>query len=391
MQDGKYEPQTAFLRMKQDLESGNPMMWDIAAYRVPKLDSGRAHARAPGWKIFPTYDFAHCLCDSLEGITHSLCTTEFTLSRESYEWLNRTLGVQEPTQREFGRLNLAGTVMSKRALRTLVEGGIVRGWDDPRLYTVIGLRRRGVPPEALLRFVQELGVSTAQTTIPISRFEQTVREHLETSVPRLMTVLEPLPVEILDIEETLELDVPYMPKDPTWGSHKVSLPRKIYIDRGDFREQASDEFFGVTPSQPVGLLNAPYQICVEDAVYEDGEGCGTKRLLGLRAKWSSGSKPKSYIHWVPGESSVPAEVRIYNRLFKSDEPMREEGGFLNDINPDSERVHANALIERGLGELWPQIQRGAVPEDARFQALRVGYFVRLQPSILTIELCWVSL
>ena len=292
------------------------MMWDIAAYRVPKLDSGREHVRAPGWKIFPTYDFAHCLCDSLEGITHSLCTTEFTLSRESYEWLNRTLGVYEPMQREFGRLKLAGTVVSKRALRTLVEEGVVRGWDDPRLYTVIGLRRRGVPPEALLRFVQELGVSTAQTAIQISRFEQTVREHLETSVPRLMMVLDPLPVEILDIEETLELDVPYMPKDPACGSHTVSLPRRIYIDRADFREEASDGFFGLTLSQPVGLLNTPHPICVEDAVYEDGEGCETKRLLGLRAKWSAGSKPKSYIHWVPGKGSVPAEVRIYDRLFK---------------------------------------------------------------------------
>ncbi|KAF3766939.1 Glutamyl/glutaminyl-tRNA synthetase, partial [Cryphonectria parasitica EP155] len=193
MRDGKYKPREAFLRMQMDITDGNPQMWDLAAYRVLDADHHRTGSK---WKIYPTYDFTHCLCDSFEGITHSLCTTEFILSRVSYEWLNKTLGVYEPMQREYGRLSLGGTVLSKRKILKLVGDKIVRGWDDPRLYTLMAIKRRGVPPGAILEFVNELGVTTNATVIQIVRFEQSVRKYLERTVPRLMVVLDPVPVII---------------------------------------------------------------------------------------------------------------------------------------------------------------------------------------------------
>ncbi|KAF7557039.1 hypothetical protein G7046_g6129 [Stylonectria norvegica] len=376
MRDGKYEPQTAFLRMKQDIESGNPQMWDVAAYRIPKKQT--RHIRAPEWKIFPTYDFTHCLCDSFEGITHSLCTTEFILARESYEWLNKTLGVYEPMQREFGRLNISGTIMSKRALKKLVENKIVRGWDDPRLYTLIAIRRRGIPPGALLSFINELGVTTAKTVIRIARFEQSVRRYLESSVPRLMLVLDPIPVTIEDVDEIQELDVPFSPRDAKFGSHKVRLTKTIYIDRADFRETDTKGYFRLALGKTVGLLNVPYPIkatsCTKDNI--------TRKVTSIQATFDRESKPKTYIQWVP-DGSVKLEVRIHSPLFKSEDPMAAEGGFLNDVSSDSETIHPNAMIEEGFHEVrrnapWPATvgEEGGDcgSESVRFQAMRIGYF-----------------
>ncbi|KAF7554708.1 hypothetical protein G7Z17_g2745 [Cylindrodendrum hubeiense] len=376
MHDGKYEPQTAFLRMKQDIENGNPQMWDLAAYRIPKKKT--QHVRAPEWKMFPTYDFTHCLVDSFENITHSLCTTEFILSRESYEWLNKSLEVYEPMQREFGRLNVSGTIMSKRALKKLVEGGIVRGWDDPRLYTLIAIRRRGIPPGALLAFINELGVTTAKTIIQIVRFEQTVRRYLEYTVPRLMMVLDPLPVTIEDIEETQELEVPYSPKDPKFGTHKVRLTKTVYIDRSDFREEDIKGYFRLAPGKTVGLLNAPHPIKATSFIKDETTG----QVTSVKAVFDKESKPKTYIQWVP-DNSIKLEVRIQRALFKSDDPTAVEGGFMNDINPDSETVYTEALVEEGFNEVrqkapWPvtagEESGDSGPETVRFQAMRVAYF-----------------
>ncbi|KAI5457813.1 tRNA synthetases class I, catalytic domain-containing protein [Mariannaea sp. PMI_226] len=376
MHDGKYEPQTAFLRMKQDIENGNPQMWDLAAYRIPKKQ--KQHVRAPTWKIFPTYDFTHCLVDSFENITHSLCTTEFILSRESYEWLNKSLEVYEPMQREFGRLNVSGTIMSKRALKKLVEGGVVRGWDDPRLYTLIAIRRRGIPPGALLAFVNELGVTTAKTVIQIVRFEQTVRRYLENTVPRVSLVLDPVPVTIEDIEETIDLDVPYSPKDPKFGTHKVRFTKTVYIDRSDFREEDIKGYFRLAPGKTVGLLNTPHPIKATSFTKDEATG----KVTGISAVFDKESKPKTYIQWVP-DNSIKLEVRIHRPLFKSDDPTAVEGGFMNDINPDSETVYTEALIEEGFNEIrqkapWPvtagEAEGDSGPETVRFQALRVGYF-----------------
>ncbi|TGO18052.1 hypothetical protein BPAE_0396g00020 [Botrytis paeoniae] len=373
MRDGEYKPREAFLRMKQNIEDGNPQMWDLAAYRV--LDA-KHHLTGDKWKIYPTYDFTHCLCDSFENITHSLCTTEFILSRVSYEWLNSTLKVYEPMQREYGRLSITGTVLSKRKLKKLVDDNYVRGWDDPRLYTLIGIKRRGVPPGAILEFINELGVTTAPTNIQLARFDQTVRKYLELTVPRLMLVLDPVPVVIEDAEE-LELDIPFSPKVPAMGSHKVKLTKTVYIDRSDFREVDSKDYFRLAPGKSVGLLHIPYPVKAV-SFSKDGD-----KVTEIRAVYDKeGKKPKTYIHWV-GEGSKNVEVRIFNSLFKSEKPDDAEGGFLNDINPDSEEVWSNAVIESGFDEVrkrapWPEaageseLGKGG-PESVRFQAMRVAY------------------
>lgn len=373
MRDGKYKPREAFLRMKQNIEDGNPQMWDLAAYRV--LDAEH-HRTGPKWKIYPTYDFTHCLCDSFEKITHSLCTTEFIQSRVSYEWLNKILGVYEPMQREYGRLNITGTVLSKRKIAKLVSEGYVRGWDDPRLFTLIAIRRRGVPPGAILEFVSELGVTTSQTNIQLARFDQTIRRYLERTVPRLMLVLDPVPVFIEDAEET-ELDIPFSPKIPTVGSHKIKLTKTVYIERSDFREVDSKEYFRLAPGKSVGLLHVPYPIKAVSFT-KDGD-----IVTGIRAIYDKeGKKPKTYIHWVAA-GSREVEVRVYNSLFKSEKPENAEGGFLADINPNSEEIWPHAMIECGFDEVrkrapWPEaageyeLGKGG-PESVRFQAMRVAY------------------
>lgn len=375
MRDGKYKPREAFLRMKQDIEDGNPQMWDLAAYRV--LDA-KHHRTGDKWKIYPTYDFTHCLCDSFEHITHSLCTTEFIQSRVSYEWLNKSLGVYEPMQREYGRLSITGTVLSKRKIMKLVAEKYVRGWDDPRLYTLIGIKRRGVPPGAILEFVSELGVTTAPTNIQLARFDQTVRRYLERTVPRLMLVLDPIPVIIEDAEE-MELELPFSPKIPEMGSHRVKFTKTVYIDRTDFREVDSPEYFRLAPGKSVGLLQVPHPVKAVSFT-KDGD-----KVTEIRAVYDkSGKKPKTYIHWV-AEGSRNVEVRIYNALFKSEKPDDAEGGFVNDINPNSEEIWPHAVIESGFDEVkrrapWPEaageseLGKGGL-ESVRFQAMRVAYMV----------------
>ncbi|PLB40980.1 glutamine--tRNA ligase [Aspergillus candidus] len=380
MAAGKYEPQTAFLRMKQYLlESGNPQMWDIVAYRIPK--NRTPHIRTgTKWHIYPSYDFAHCLCDSFENITHSLCTTEFVTARESYEWLNKTLGVYEPMQREYGRLNVTGTVMSKRVLKELVEKGHVRAWDDPRLYTLIAIRRRGVPPGAILSFVGELGVTTSLSIIQIARFEQSIRRYLESSVPRLCLVLDPVRVVIKNLGdlEGQELELPFSPKKPEFGSYKLKMTSTVYIDRSDFREVPSKEFFRLSPGNTVGLMNVPQPIKATSFSTDPTTG----QVTEIQAELAPDSgKPKSFIHWVP-EGSRKVTARIHHPLFKSENPMAAEGGFLADINPNSETIYPDALVNAGFEEVrrrapWPQAEgekAGSGPEGVRFQAMRVAYF-----------------
>ncbi|KAI1276809.1 glutaminyl-tRNA synthetase-like protein [Xylaria sp. FL0933] len=376
MRDGKYKPREAFLRMKQDIEDGNPQMWDLAAYRV--LDKPH-HRTGSKWRIYPTYDFTHCLCDSFEKISHSLCTTEFIQSRVSYEWLNRTLGVYEPMQREYGRLSITGTVLSKRKIMKLVEKNIVRGWDDPRLFTLIAIKRRGVPPGAIVEFVSELGVTTAPSVIQISRFEQTIRRYLERTVPRLMLVLDPIPVVIDDAEE-IEVDVPFSPKNPEMGSHRLRFTPTVYIDRADFREVDSKDYFRLAPNKTVGLLQAPYPIKAVSFTKDHATG----QITEIRAVFDKETKkPKTYIQWVPS-GSREAEVRIHNSLFKSEKPDSVEGGYLKDLNPESEVIYPKAMIESGFDEVrarapWPEaageseLGKGGL-ESVRFQGIRVGYF-----------------
>ncbi|KAL8687585.1 MAG: hypothetical protein Q9218_006289 [Villophora microphyllina] len=391
MKDGKYKPREAFLRMKQDLTDGNPQMWDLAAYRILEKPH---HRTGDKWRIYPTYDFTHCLCDSFENISHSLCTTEFQLSRVSYEWLCDAVDIYKPMQREYGRLNLTGTVLSKRKLLKLVEEKYVRGWDDPRLYTLIALRRRGIPPGAILAFVNELGVSTALTNIQIVRFEQSVRKYLEQTVPRLMLVLDPISVIIDNLPDDYveDIELPFSPKDPAFGTHIVPFTKTIYINRTDFREEDNKDFFRLAPGKAVGLLKVPFPIKATSFGKDEKTGLVTS-VHATYEKPDNGTafkKPKTYIQWVGSSakhnSPVKAEVRIFNPLFKSENPDSAEGGYLNDINPHSEEIYPDAIIETGIQEVqkrapWPA-EAGekdgeggkAGWETIRFQGMRVGYF-----------------
>ncbi|KAI0482066.1 glutaminyl-tRNA synthetase-like protein [Xylariaceae sp. FL0804] len=376
MRDGKYKPREAFLRMKQNIEDGNPQMWDLAAYRVLEKPHHRTGSK---WRIYPTYDFTHCLCDSFESITHSLCTTEFIQSRVSYEWLNKTLGVYEPMQREYGRLSITGTVLSKRKIMKLVQEKVVRGWDDPRLYTLIAIKRRGVPPGAILEFVSELGVSTSATVIQLARFDQTIRSYLERTVPRLMVVLDPIPV-VIDGAEEVEVEVPFNPKVPLMGSRKMKFTPTIYIDRSDFREVDSEDYFRLAPNKTVGLFKAPYPIKAVSFSKDEATG----KVTEVRAVYDKETqKAKAYIQWVPA-GSRKVEVRMHNSLFRSEKPDDVEGGFMNDLNPESEVIYPNALIEAAYDEVkarapWPEaagenaLGKGGV-ESIRFQGMRVAYF-----------------
>ncbi|KAH3682967.1 hypothetical protein WICPIJ_006054 [Wickerhamomyces pijperi] len=389
MKNGVYKPGEATLRMKQDLSSPNPQMWDLIAYRV--LDA--PHPRTGDkWKIYPTYDFTHCLVDSFENITHSLCTTEFYLSRESYEWLCDALHVFRPAQREYGRLSIEGTVLSKRKIAKLVNEKFVRGWDDPRLFTLEAIKRRGVPPGAILNFINTLGVTTSTTNIQVSRFENSIRKFLEDSVPRLMLLLDPVEVIVDNVADDFELEVeiPYRPGDEKFGSRKVKFGKKIYIDRSDFSENGADkEFFRLTPNQPVGLLKVPHNVSFK-SLEKDTSG----KITSIHVNYDNESttKPKTYIQWVSKANAVPIkETRIYNSLFNSENPSSHPDGFLKDINPKSEEVITTSIVEDNIREVmtkspWNVVNKANdefnVVEDkeisgneiVRFQALRVGYF-----------------
>ncbi|SCW01525.1 LAFE_0E01596g1_1 [Lachancea fermentati] len=393
MRDGFYKPGEATLRMKQDLTSPSPQMWDLIAYRVLNAPHPRTGDK---WKIYPTYDFTHCLVDSFENITHSLCTTEFYLSRESYEWLCDQVHVFRPAQREYGRLNITGTVLSKRRIAQLVNEKFVRGWDDPRLFTLEAIRRRGVPPGSILSFINTLGVTTSTTNIQVVRFESAIRKYLEDTTARLMFVLDPVEVVVDNLPEDYEelVTIPYRPGTPEFGDRTVPFTKRFYIERGDFSERADDpEFFRLTPSQGVGLIKVPYTVSFQ-SLEKDTNGKITRIHVKYDNDEEKPKKPKTYIQWVPISSkySSPirvAETRVYNQLFKSENPSSNPDGFLADINPDSELVHKNSVIEHNFNYViknspWVVDSAKAsefyVEEEpdrkevCRFQAMRVGYF-----------------
>ncbi|KAJ7638989.1 tRNA synthetases class I, catalytic domain-containing protein [Roridomyces roridus] len=406
MKDGFYRPKEANLRMKQDLTDGNPQMWDLTAYRVLDSPHHRTHDK---WKIYPTYDYTHCLVDSFENISHSLCTVEFVASRQSYEWLCDALEVYRPRQSEYGRLNLEGTVMSKRKIMELVQKGYVNGWDDPRLYTLIALRRRGVPPGAIISFVSNLGVSTSLSNIEISRFEQSVRQHLEGTAPRLLMVLRPLKVTIENLLEdyVLMVEKPLHPKVAALGTTTIPFTRNIYIDAEDFRLEDSKDYFRLAPGKTVGLFQAPHPITCTSYKTDPTSG----QVVELICRMEDGAevkKPKAYIQWVAehAASGSPVridETRVFHQLFKSDQPSKN---FLDDVDPNSLEVIKGAMVEvgfwslakRSIGEARREskertekasTREGTSPGDdtphatseqlvgnecIRFQGLRVAYF-----------------
>lgn len=392
MRDGKYKPGEAILRMKQNLESPSPQMWDLIAYRVLNAPHPRTGTK---WKIYPTYDFTHCLVDSFENITHSLCTTEFYLSRESYEWLCDQVHVFRPAQREYGRLNITGTVLSKRKIAKLVDEHFVRGWDDPRLFTLEAIRRRGVPPGAILSFINTLGVTTSTTNIQVVRFESAIRKYLEDSTPRLMMILDPIEVVVENLPEDYEelVTIPYRAGTKEFGDRNVPFTNKFYIERADFSENTEDkEFFRLTPNQPVGLIKVPYTVSFK-SVEKDADG----KITRIHVKYDNEDKPvkpRTYIQWVPISKKYNSpvrvsETRVYNQLFKSENPSAHPDGYLKDINPESEVIYDKSVIEHNFDHViknspWvvDSVKNSEfyVEEDksgkeiCRFQAMRVGYF-----------------
>ncbi len=363
MKNGEFKEGEHILRAKIDMSASNMKMRDPLLYRIRHTEHFRA---GDAWSIYPMYDFAHCLSDYIEGVTHSLCTLEFENNRDIYDWVLDTLELEPPRpyQHEFARLNINYTVMSKRKLLELVEGGIVSGWDDPRLPTIAGYKRRGYTPEAILNFCEQIGIAKANSMVDVSQLEFCIRDDLNTKVPRVMCVLNPLKVTIENYDGIEEIDASYYPHDvPKEGSRKLPFSREIYIDRGDFMENPPKGYFRLTPEQPVRLKHA-YIITFKELV-KDADG----NIIEIKAQYhpdsksgsdSSGIKVKSAIQWVDAAQAKKVQVRVYDRLFKEEAPQGAE-----DINPDSLKIIKDALIEPAVIIDKP---------DVRFQFDREGYF-----------------
>ncbi|OQR74314.1 glutamine--tRNA ligase-like [Tropilaelaps mercedesae] len=361
MRRGKIGEGEATLRMKLTLEEGKQ---DPVAYRIRFCAH---HRTGDKWCIYPTYDFTHCLCDSIEDITHSLCTKEFQSRRSSYYWLCNAVDVYCPVQWEYGRLNVNYTVVSKRKIAKLITEGIVRDWDDPRLFTLTALRRRGFPPEAINQFTAKLGLTGTIMAVDPVMLDSCVRDVLNATAKRVMAVLDPVKVVIENFPKPggIQLIVPDFPAEPNRGSHAVSFGEVIYIERDDFREETADKGYRrLTPSQPVGLRHAGYIIDLKHV-----ERNASDQVVELRVECkpvTENEKPKAFIHWV--STPVRAEVRLYERLFrhKNPEDVNEvPGGFLTDCNPNALSVCDKALVESSLK---------GVSVFEKFQFERLGFF-----------------
>ncbi|XP_061837793.1 glutamine--tRNA ligase [Nerophis lumbriciformis] len=360
MKKGLFAEGEVTLRMKTVMEDGK---MDPVAYRIKYTPH---HCTGDEWCIYPTYDYTHCLCDSIENITHSLCTKEFQARRSSYYWLCNALDLYCPVQWEYGRLNLTYTVVSKRKIIKLVESGAVRDWDDPRLFTLTALRRRGFPPEAINNFCARVGVTVSQTTTEPHLLEACVRDVLNETAPRAMTVMEPLKITIVNLPEGSKsnIRVPDFPAHEAKGSHTVPFTSTIFIEQSDFREVMEKGYKRLTPEQPVGLRHAGYVISVQKII-KDNQG----KVVELEVTCCSSDKaekPKAFIHWV--SQPLVCEVRIYERLFlhkHPEDPAEVPNGFLSDINPNSLQVITSALVDTSV--------KGAKVLD-KFQFERVGYF-----------------
>jgi glutaminyl-tRNA synthetase len=317
------------------------------------------------------YDWAHGLEDSIEGVTHSLCSQEYEIHRPLYDWFLDELGIYHPRQIEFARLNLTHTVMSKRRFIELVNGRHVNGYDDPRLPTLAGLRRRGYPPEAIREFCRKIGVSKTDSCVDVAYLEDTVREYLNRWSPRRMAVLDPIKVVLTNYPEgqTEELDVINNPEDPEAGSRKVPFSRELYIERDDFREDPPPKFFRMAPGREVRLRNAYLITCQE--VVKDADGAITELRCSYDPATRGGDAPdgrrgKATLHWVAAPTAVPAEIRLYDHLFVKPDPDDVQPGqdYTVNLNPESLRV-VNGVVEPSLGD---------VEAGARYQFERQGYF-----------------
>ncbi|RIL07551.1 MAG: glutamine--tRNA ligase [Proteobacteria bacterium] len=372
MKAGDFEPGARVLRAKIDMASSVLPMRDPVLYRIVKASHHRTGDR---WCIYPMYDFAHPLSDAIEGVTHSLCSLEFTDHRPLYDWCVENCSVpSRPEQTEFGRVGLTYTVMSKRWMKRLVEEGHVRGWDDPRMATLAAQRRRGVPPAAFRNLARDLGLTRRNITVELARYEHAIRTELNKTAPRVMAVLHPLKVVIENWPEghVEEFEAVNNPEDPSAGTRKVPFSRELYIEQDDFLEDPPKKFFRLAPGREVRLRAACLVKC--ESVVKDASG----RVTELRCTWDpatrggdapDGRRMQATLHWVSAAHAIPAEVRLYETLFSVEDPMgaaAEQGvEYTHFLNPKSETVLTGARVEPSLA--------GATP-GAAYQFERLGYF-----------------
>ncbi|HEX3954205.1 MAG TPA: glutamine--tRNA ligase/YqeY domain fusion protein [Stellaceae bacterium] len=379
MRAGEFPNGARVLRAKIDMAAGNINLRDPALYRILHAEHPRTGRT---WCIYPTYDFAHGQSDAIEGVTHSICTLEFEDHRPLYDWLIEHLPIQEkygpsrPRQYEFARLNLAYTVMSKRFLKTLVDDGHVSGWDDPRMPTLAGMRRRGIPPEAIREFVRRIGVARANSLVDIAFYESAVRDVLNRAAPRRMAVLRPLRLVITNtgIDTPIRLEARNHPDDVGAGSRSLDFGSEIYIERDDFMEVPPKNFHRLAPGSTVRLRYAGLVTC--DEVVKDAQGV----VAEVRCRWSrengdgtgpDGRKVRGTIHWVSAAHGLPAEIRLYNPLFTRPDPGAD-GDLFADLNPASLEVLEGAVVEPGLA---------GDNSAAAVQFERQGYFCRDPDSV----------
>ncbi|MFQ6109247.1 MAG: glutamine--tRNA ligase, partial [Candidatus Aminicenantales bacterium] len=369
MRAGEFADGSRTLRAKIDMASPNLNMRDPVMYRILKVPHHRTGSK---WCIYPTYDWAHGQSDSIEGITHSICTLEFEDHRPLYDWFLEQLGVHHPQQIEFARLNLSYTVMSKRKLLELVKAGHVKGWDDPRMPTLSGLRRRGYTPEAIRNFCDRIGVAKRESVVDITLLEHCVREDLNKRAPRVMAVLRPLRIIIDNYpEDKVEmLDAENNPEDPRMGTRKIPFSRELYIERDDFREEPPKRWFRLSLGREVRLKHAYYIKC-ERVVRDEKTGDIIELHCSYdpetKGGWSKdGRVVRGTLHWVSAPHSLRAEVRLYDRLFVKENPAEEsDEDFKKHLNSESLKVLSDCQVEPTIAE--------AKPGD-RFQFLRLGYF-----------------
>ena len=370
MRDGEFADGTRVLRAKIDMASPNLHMRDPVLYRIRKT---LHHRTGNKWCLYPMYDFTHCLSDSIEGITHSLCTLEFEVHRPLYDWVLDNVAIDScPRQIEFARLSLTYTVLSKRKLLTLVEEGHVNGWDDPRMPTVSGLRRRGYTPASIRSFCKTIGITKFNSLTDVALLEHSIRQDLNDTTPRRMAVLRPLKVVITNFDEDKveELEAANHPKDPEVGTRSVPFTREIYVERDDFMEEPPRKFFRLGPGREVRLRFAYFITCNE--VIKNAAGEVTELHCTYDPKTHGGCAPdgrkvKGTIHWVSASHAFEAQVRLYDRLFTVEDPNKEEDGktYLDHLNADALEVIADAKLEPGLAKAEP---------GERFQFERLGYF-----------------